>query len=393
MLRRLIFWAHLSCGVTAGLVVLMMSVTGAALTYKRQILAFADRGYYVEPAEGQSRLSIDALLTTATERGLQFSPTKITLWSDSAAPAMLRAGRTDSAYVSPYTGEIYQTQNQALIRFFTTITHLHRWFNVSGDGRDTARTITGISNLMFLFLIISGLYLWLPRLWRWSAFRLRVWFSTTPNSAARDFNWHHVLGIWTALPLLVITATATVFNYSWANDLVYRLAGDEPPRRAIQASQEASAPETNAANVERLPLEALYNTAAVQVENWNTLTLNLPTSPTSREISFTIDQGNGGQPQKRHNLTLDISTGERLAWEPFSSLPAGRQARSWVRYLHTGEALGIVGQTVAGLACLAAAVMVWTGLALVLRRLHRFTTRRKKPRNTNAGSITQSLIP
>jgi len=33
MLRKTVFWIHLSVGVGAGLVILMMSVTGVLLTY------------------------------------------------------------------------------------------------------------------------------------------------------------------------------------------------------------------------------------------------------------------------------------------------------------------------------------------------------------------------
>jgi len=36
MSRKTIFWLHLACGVSAGVVVLMMSVTGVVLTYERQ---------------------------------------------------------------------------------------------------------------------------------------------------------------------------------------------------------------------------------------------------------------------------------------------------------------------------------------------------------------------
>ncbi|MGI9206149.1 MAG: PepSY domain-containing protein, partial [Woeseiaceae bacterium] len=47
----------------------------------------------------------------------------------------------------------------------------------------------------------------------------------------------------------------------------------------------------------------------------------------------------------------------------------GRQARSWIRFLHTGEALGFFGQTIAGLVSLTSLFMVWTGFALAWRRL------------------------
>ena len=63
-LRKFIFWCHLAAGVFAGLVVLVMSVTGVLLMYERQITARADtRGYQVaEPSNGQTRLPVETLL-------------------------------------------------------------------------------------------------------------------------------------------------------------------------------------------------------------------------------------------------------------------------------------------------------------------------------------------
>lgn len=63
----------------------------------------------------------------------------------------------------------------------------------------------------------------------------------------------------------------------------------------------------------------------------------------------------------------------------------GRQARSWARSLHTGEALGIIGQTIAGLVSLTSLVMVWTGFALAYRRLVVTPLRRRRARSS-AGS-------
>ena len=50
----------------------------------------------------------------------------------------------------------------------------------------------------------------------------------------------------------------------------------------------------------------------------------------------------------------------------------------WLRWLHTGEALGVVGQTIAGLASLGAAVLVWTGLSLALRRARAYAATRRR---------------
>ena len=81
-------------------------------------------------------------------------------------------------------------------------------------------------------------------------------------------------------------------------------------------------------------------------------------------VVFAIDQGDGGQPQLRSTLTLDRATGAVVSYEAFENQSLGRRLRSILRFAHTGEVLGIPGQTIAGLATAGGAVLVWTGLAL-----------------------------
>jgi uncharacterized iron-regulated membrane protein len=117
-----------------------------------------------------------------------------------------------------------------------------------------------------------------------------------------------------------------------------------------------------------LTFESLFARAATQVDDWQTITLTLP-QPGATTVSFAIDQGDGGQPQLRHTLVLDAASGKVSSWQPFESQTPGRRARSWIRFLHTGEALGLAGQTIAGFVSLTSVIMVWTGLALAWRRL------------------------
>jgi uncharacterized iron-regulated membrane protein len=65
-----------------------------------------------------------------------------------------------------------------------------------------------------------------------------------------------------------------------------------------------------------------------------------------------------------------------VRWEPFSSFTKGRQLRSILRFAHTGEVGGIVGQTVAGLVSLGGCFLVYTGLALAWRRLRAWRAKR-----------------
>jgi len=382
MFRKTVFWLHLICGVSTGLVVLMMSVTGVLLTYERQIIAWAGHEDYAPPGPAAARLPLEELLSVAKLQRPDFTPQTIMLRNEPNTPVTLGAGRSGTLLAHPHTGTVTEPGAARLRAFFAAVTGWDRWFNASGESRATARAITGASNVAFLFLVLTGIYLWLPRVYKWAAFKAHVLFNPKAISGkARDFNWHHVFGIWSALPLAVVVATAVVFSYPWANDLVYRSVGEQPPARGgppgsaggtaggrggEPAAAVNGAEPSNGSAPARLSYEELFARAAKH-DDWQTLTLTLDAAATN--VRFAIDQGNGGQPQLRHTLMLDAVTGAIVSWAPFSSQSVGQQTRVWIRFLHTGEALGIVGQTIAGLVSLTSVLMVWTGLALAWRRL------------------------
>jgi len=370
MFRSSLFWLHLACGLIAGLVVFMMSITGVILTYERQMQVWEDRSYYAEPQPGQQRLNADQLIE-ASRRLNGFVPTSLTISSDRTAPAVLRQGSAKTQVLNPYSGQTYEPHADSLSAFFVTVRGWHRWFNINGDGRDTARYITAAANLMFLFLLLSGIYLWLPKVFTWATLRVRILLSKqNKNGQARDFNWHHVFGLWAALPLLVIIVTATTFKYRWTVDLLYRLAGEETPVLGAPANDENNQQPI----LSRAAYADLIAVASTYSDDWLTITLAIPNA-NANTATLTLDDGDGGQPHKRHVVTLDASSGDLVAWAPFTSQTAGTQARRWIRYLHTGEAFGIPGQTIAGLASFAGIIMVWTGLALALRRFRRWVER------------------
>jgi uncharacterized iron-regulated membrane protein len=86
--------------------------------------------------------------------------------------------------------------------------------------------------------------------------------------------------------------------------------------------------------------------------------------------------GDGGQPQAKSTLTWSRQEARTLKWERFESLDAGVRLRRYTRFIHTGEAFGLAGQTVAGIASAGGAVLVWTGISLALRRFAAWRQRR-----------------
>ena len=128
---------------------------------------------------------------------------------------------------------------QGVRAFFRVMVEWHRYVAASGASRPLGRAVTGASNLAFLFIVVSGLFLWWPRSWKWTAVRSITWFKGGLRGKARDFNWHNTIGFWSAIPLAIIVAGGVVISYPWATGLVYRAYGEAPPAPAGGAARGA----------------------------------------------------------------------------------------------------------------------------------------------------------
>ena len=265
----------------------------------------------------------------------------MTLWADRSAPAAVAIG-TRPVYVNPYTGVVLGGGSEKTRAFFRRVTDWHRYLGVAvGPGRVTARAITGACNLAFLFLVVSGFYLWMPKIWTWRQIRNIAWFKGGLRAKARDFNWHNTIGFWSAVPLAIVVFSGVVISYPWVSNLVYRIAGEAPPaqraggpggggrgprRRAAVAGEGARAAGRGGPGSVALDgVERMWARAENQVEGWKSIAVRLPASA-GAPVVFTIDRGEAGQPQKRSTLTLDGSTGRGHAMgtvlQPHAGPPA-----------------------------------------------------------------------
>ena len=300
--------------------------------------------------------------------------------SDPAEPASVEFSRNALVYLDPSTGAVLGEGSQPVRRFFREVENWHRWLAAGIESRAAARGVTGACNLLFLGLVLSGFYLWLPRSRR--QLRPAIWFRRGVSGRARDWNWHNTIGSWRLAPLLIIVSSGVVMSYPWANALVYRITGNEPPRQGAggRGGGERGGAERSGgriADVSFAGINAAWLRAEAQEPGWKTITLRVP-GDSSAPLVFSLDRGDGGRPDLRSQLTLRRRDAALLKWEPFSANNAGRRLRSWIRFSHTGEAGGIAGETVAALASLGGVFLACTGISLAIRRLLASVARRKQ---------------
>lgn len=385
--RKVIFWLHLVAGAIAGIVILIMSVTGALLAFQPQIERFIEReARYMQTPVNAERLDANMLLSRVLATKPEIKPTNLTVQSDPNAAAALALGREGTVYVNPYTGEITGENSKSSRAFFQFVTDWHRWLALSGENRAIGKAITGACNLAFLVLAITGIYLWFPRRWSWKNVKAVGTFRFDQKGKARDFNWHNVTGIWTSLVLIILTATAAVISYQWASNLVYYATGNTPPQQqGPPQQQQTQGQQNNAPFVVPENLSALFVRAEQQSEGWKSIALRFPLN---ENAIFTIDEGKYWNVFGRSTLTLNAKTAEPLKWESYGEQNAGRQLRSWMRFTHTGESFGIIGQIIAFLGCLSGSLLVYTGLSLALRRFRGWLAKRAS--NSTAVTATEN---
>lgn len=382
--RKILFWAHLSVGVTAGLIIGLIAATGCLLAFRPMVTAWMESSQSrVAVPASPIRLSLDRLAGQAASGSPGLSVTGATLSSDPGTAVLFNLNGDQVRYLDPYQGKILGSGAERTRSFFKEVEALHRWFGLEGAERKTAQQVKGVVTLLFGFMVLSGWVLWWPRSWTFAAFKAILIPGFKERAKARHWNWHNAIGFWFAPWLLLIVLTGLIMLYPWANDLLYTLAGNEPPpRRAPTQMTDSSAkgdrhwrPRQNeggrhrahAVSPKPISLDLLLADLNQEAPRWKSASIRLPQGG-RREVTILVEEASAARSFERGRLILNASTGQVEKWEPYSAQNLGMKLRLWARFIHTGEAGGFFGEVFAALVALGALGMIGTGLAMAWRR-------------------------
>jgi len=383
--RRCLFWAHLATGLVVGLIILVLAFTGVVMSFEPQIVARAERAMVRAKANGRTMpLGAEELVAKFEQSGLKGKPSTLNFTADPEAPVIFLINKGNQQLFHPATGEPLGKGAEGLRRFFQINLSLHRWLTwpavqTSEGGRkpeggekkaatwkDAGGQISAAGTLAFLFLLLSGLFLWIPKKRSWAAFKTVLTLQTRLKGRARDWNWHNLAGFWASPFILLIAVTGVIMFYPWANKLLFSAFGEQPPAKRETAAEPKTGdqrPPVFAAG-----LNQAYQTAAKAMPGWQAMSLELPENG-DKPFSVTVTDAGRGRPDRRVKLTIDRATFDVVGRESeFQKLTPGGRMRQFVRWTHTGEIGGPFGQLVAALTAVAALTLIWTGFALAWRR-------------------------
>ena len=228
-MKKIFRQIHLWLSIPFGLIITVICFSGAALVFENEIMELCRHDfYYVSKVEETPLPAGELVQKVAATLPDSISVTGISISSDPAKAYQVNLSkpRRASVYIDQYTGEIKGKYERA--PFFTTMFKLHRWLldSMKPDGGIFwGKMIVGVSTLMFVFVLISGIIVWIPR----NAKALKNSLKISVNKGWRRFwyDLHIAGGLYTFIFLLVLALTGLTWSFGWYRTGFYKAFGVE----------------------------------------------------------------------------------------------------------------------------------------------------------------------
>ena len=234
---------HLWLSVPFGLIITLVCFSGAMLVFENEANEWFRRDlYYVETVKG-SPLPMNKLLEkVATTLPDSVAVTGVSISSDPgrAYQVSLSKPRRASLYVDQYTGEVKGKSERS--GFFMFMFRMHRWLldsmNPGNEGIFWGKMIVGVSTLLLVFVLISGIVIWWPRTRK--ALKNSLKITATKGWRRFWYDLHVAGGMYALIFLLAMALTGLTWSFPWYRTAFYKVFGVEVQQRAAQGHEQKS---------------------------------------------------------------------------------------------------------------------------------------------------------
>ena len=339
--RRILLWLHRWAGVLAGLVILIIAVTGGALVFEPTLQRWLRPDLYPDHATAKVRR---APIAQAFDQFSVKHPGArvlgLRLPRDERDALVLYSG-SQAAHFDPGTGKFLGARPRQG-GWEQTMMKLH----VNLMSGTTGGTIVIVATCITLALALTGLWLWWP---------LRI-FRFRRGTSFRRFNLdlHSVAGLYSSVFLLIVGTTGLTLRY---------MHGDHP--RPPPVRMPIPMPQ---GQPQRISVDEAVRQAEAALPGARAASAEMPPPngrmPFHLQLAFPED----GSPAGRSVVFLDPFTGAALA------VHSSRAGTLLDRYqlmqlsIHTGTIGGMWTRGLAFLVCLALLLQIASGYVLWWKR-------------------------
>lgn len=365
-MKRIFRKIHLWLSLPAGLLISLICLSGAALVYEEEIMEHCRQElYFVKVPAGQP-LPLEQLI----QRAKQILPdsvsiTGITIPSDPTRTCRLSLSTSRRGFlaVDPYTGEVKGLSERA--PFFTFMFRLHRWLldsKQAGDSVFIGKKIVGISTLLFVVILLSGIVVWIPKRRRMLKNRLQIAMRHGPRRFWYDL--HVSGGMYAGVFLLAMALTGLTWSFPWYRTLFYKAFGAETsqaPAHGHTAGQSQKRP-ANAGNEKSFRYwQEVYEQLVAANPGYKQIALS--------HGSATVSFSRWGNRRATDRYMFNSQTGEITQVILYAEQEASAKLRGWIYSVHVGSWGGEITRLLSFLAALLGGTLPLTGYYFWARKL------------------------
>lgn len=363
---------HLYLSLAAGLVILTACLTGAILVFEKDLqMSFYKERYFVN--EGNNKLPTVQLTQFVKDSFPLAKINGIKVYEDAlrsaeinvsfaskkeTKPADRQAGYT--IFIDPYNGKILEKYNYKET-FFYNVFALHRW--LLGGNKGAGKYIVGVSTLIFLFVITTGIILWWPKTKKILQQRIKI--KSNAGWKRLNHDLHIVFGFYSALFLFIIAFTGLAWSFEWFNKGIYTMTNsplkNPPPPQSIYIS-----------NTKTISFDEALATAKTVYPNADFYSLSMP-KDSVEAVTVAVLNKNALHESATDAVYVDQYSGVVLGQLAFEERSLGAKVRSTFKPVHTGSIWGMPSKIIAFIVCLFGVSFPITGTIMWMNR-----TRKKK---------------
>jgi uncharacterized iron-regulated membrane protein len=217
-------WLHLWLGLSSGIIVFIVSLTGMLFIFCDPIIdGLAYDSLYVQDVKEQ-KLSPEDILKAFKQQNPARKASYFVTYRDPKRTVKIASSTKDRdlqfSWVDPYTGKVLNSGSS--YDFFYVIAHIHSGEMPFGK---TGHLIVEISVWIFLIELITGLILWCPKKWTKATRQQSFTIKTKASFKRLNYDLHNVPGFYSLLPALLITITGLIVVNKPLNNATQKILG------------------------------------------------------------------------------------------------------------------------------------------------------------------------
>ena len=371
--NKILFNVHLILSIVFSIPLLIIGVTGAILSYQHEFEALINAGSKKVEKTGEMQ-SVEKILQSFSEQTGAKQPVRLVVPKSDDEAFVVYANGNDAYLVDPYTAQIIGKDRGT--GFVLTVMALHRNLGLALSGNKTAaevgKQVVGASATAMILLVISGVWLYFPRLKRKFSEAIKPNFKL--KKYALFYNLHTSLGSLSVVIYLLICLTGLNWSYSWYNDAVMKLfvssqnlpqasapkAATSKDHAAAPAKEESKKPATYKFSDAQRAYE-IFRSSGIEYKEF---TLMLAAGDKIGVRYYEPDAPATARPK---GASVKLKEGKVAQQKQTEGITVG-EFKDANYQLHTGYFFGLAGKILWSLVSLCMALFIFSGFYMTARR-------------------------